>query len=472
MQAGRGRYPMDRQQSASDSSTPPLPTLPRRVPADGRLGRLAPDTAPQRDAIDDFCRASRPWALRQAKRTYRHLPVALREQAVDRAYNELRTRTPGSTERRVLDRELADRLTESLRHVHVGWCLHESGALLGREGVEPAEPEVRRDGLAAFIDGGLGGLERAILQLEIGAGRDTRTSRAALRLHPRAYTQQREAGFSKLRDAISAQVIGRACAQHVAGVVDAAMGNRTAMEELATGGRRCRSCAREAHGLRSVLHERLAVAPWPLVIKPAGLLAAKAGALGAIFGGKSAGVGGAGALVASSGGGAGSLAAGVLAITALATGTAAVVGGDAATPRERAAGHTPAARTSAPATTKTSRTTAKPVATTERRGSTRARVRPVRQNRGSGTPAPVATAPATASAGATAAPAQPASEPSQSRGAVGTVTKPVTDAVDATVKPVTDSLPEPVASPVQGLVDDATKAVGDTTKAVDTLLNP
>src|SRR3712207_6399712 len=136
-----------------------------------------------------------------------------RSQAIDRAFTELRTRTPSSLERRALAAELAERLTESLRHVHVGWCLNESSALLRREGTEPVQPEVRREELAHFVDDGLGGLERAVLQLEIGAGRDTRTSRAALRLSPRQYSQHRDAGLSKLRDAISAQVIGRACDQ-------------------------------------------------------------------------------------------------------------------------------------------------------------------------------------------------------------------------------------------------------------------
>ena len=126
--------------------------------------------------------------------------------------------------------ELAERLTESLRHVHVGWCLNESSALLRREGTEPVQPEVRRDGLADFVDEGLGGLERAVLQLEIGAGRDTRTARAALRLGPRQYTAHREAGLSKLRDAISAQILGRACDQHAGSVVAAATGDRQAMD--------------------------------------------------------------------------------------------------------------------------------------------------------------------------------------------------------------------------------------------------
>src|SRR3712207_8540832 len=66
-----------------------------------------------------------------------------RSQAIDRAFTELRTRTPSSLERRALAAELAERLTESLRHVHVGWCLNESSALLRRERSEEHTSELQ-----------------------------------------------------------------------------------------------------------------------------------------------------------------------------------------------------------------------------------------------------------------------------------------------------------------------------------------
>jgi hypothetical protein len=464
---------MDNQPSA-DSSITPSPTLPRRgVPVDADLARFSPLTAPEREAIDSFCRDSRPWALRQARRAYRHLPDSLREQAVDRALTEMRTRTPTSVERRALAAELATRLTEALRHVHVGWCLNESSALLRREGTEPVQPEVHREDLANFVDQGLGGLERAVLQLEIGAGRDTRSARAALRLHPRQYSQQREAGLSKLRDAISAQVIGRACDQHVSSIVAAATGDRTAMESLSAGPRRCRYCAREAQGLRSVLHERLAIAPWPVAFKPAGLLAAKLGALGALFGGKGVGGGATVAALGSGGGSGATMAASVLAAAALATGTAAVVGHHS-TPRERLAGHgasalsagTPAghttrnvvagaaARPAATAKAKTHR-----AATRVHRHHTAARHR---SHANASTPAP-----ATAAATAVAATAGSTS----SSGAVSAAAKPVVDAVKDTTDKITSKLPSKVAAPVQTVVDTVGKTVGDVGKTVDGLLH-
>jgi hypothetical protein len=466
---------MDHPPAADSSIT--TPTLPHRgVPVDAQVPRFSALTAPDRELIDAFCRDSRPWALRQARRSYRHLPESLREQAVERAFTELRTRTPTSLERRALAAELAERLTESLRHVHVGWCLNESSALLRREGTEPVQPEVRRDELATFVDEGLGGLERAVLQLEIGAGRDTRTSRAALRLHPRQYSQHREAGLSKLRDAVSAQVIGRACDQHVTNVVAAALGDRSAMDSLSAGARRCRFCAREAQGLRSVLHERLAVAPWPVAIKPAGLLAAKLGALGAIFGSKGVGTGaGAGAVAASAGGSGATMAASVLAAAALATGTVAVVGHDA-TPRESVAGHqvrteqivtrpaASSASTNASTTSKADAKAAKHKASRASRKQRRAARRKANRDQG----------PTTSSAGTTAT-TTTASAPttgSSSGGAVTTAAKPVTDAVRDTTSQVTSKLPPVAGKPVQDTVDSVTDTVDDVTGAVDGLLKP
>ncbi len=387
---------------------------------------------------------------------------------MERAFTELRTRTPASLERRALAAELADRLTESLRHVHVGWCLNESSALLRREGTEPVQPEVRREELADFVDDGLGGLERAVLQLEIGAGRDTRTSRAALRLHPRQYLQHRESGLSKLRDAISAQILGRACDQHVGKVVDAALGDRTAMDTLSSGTSRCRYCAREAQGLRSVLHERLAVAPWPIAIKPAGLLAAKVGALGAVFGGNGAGVGaGAGGLAATSGVGA-SAAATVLAVAALATGAAAVIGQDVA-PRDSAvkSGATESAAAKKPVSdaaqaTGASGTTAKSERATERRMRAARR----RGNRGGPGSADTTTAAPTTSTAITASTGSSAA----TSGAVANATKPVTDAVRSAGDNVASRLPPVAGNTVKKTTDAVGNTVDDATQLVDDLL--
>ncbi len=450
---------------------PPV-TPPRRgLPASARVSRFSPLNAPEREAIEAFCVEMVPWSLRQAKRSYRHLPDHLREQAVDRAMLELRARGPRSMDRRGLTAELARLLTGSLRHVHLGWCLNESSALLRRD-LAPMPGEVPRQALAAFVDSGLGGLERAVLQLEIGAGRDSRTTRAALRLGPREYARHREEGLSKLRDAVGAQVAGRVCRQHVSSVVSAATGDRAAAHGLGRGSGRCRSCAREAEGMRSVLLERLAVAPWPLAIAPGGLLGVKLGVLGALFGKTATGAG-----IATSVGSGATTAATVLTAAALATGTAAVVG-NTETPRERAGQHglshsgAPAARVVS-AASGTAKATAGATGRRTLTGVTRAATRKNPTRHGAETlratvrhnASPVAKAPIVA-----VAPAAPATTPPTPAGGTS---KPVDDTVAGvrdTVQHVTSQLPPAVAKPVDDTLRRAQDTVDQLTKTVDGLL--
>jgi hypothetical protein len=228
--------------------------------------------------------------MKQARRAYRHLPTELHEQGYDQAAVALRTAAaPSALDRRSLYAELARHLDEELQRIHGGWCLNQSR-------VSPTAPVDAPPGtqqsVTAFLEEGLGGLERAVLQLEIGAGRDTSTVRAALRLGPRQYARHRELGLGKLRGAIAGGLNGRVCDQHLESVTMAATGDRDAAERLASGPGRCRSCAREATALQRLLQQRLALAPWPLAIKPLSALAAKAGSVGALFGGKSIAGGG------------------------------------------------------------------------------------------------------------------------------------------------------------------------------------
>lgn len=483
------RISADRSMLSGPAAPAPAPPW-LGLPIDAGLSRFSPVGAAEREAIDAFCAETRPWALRQAKRSYGHLPVALREQAVDRALQELRKRAPRSIDRRTLTAELADLLTESLRHVHGGWYLTESRAQPHRVDLESVTAEAARDDLGGFLGKGLGGLERAVLQLEIGAGRDSRTTRAALRLGPIQYALHRRQGLSKLRDAVASRVIGRACDQHVSSVVAAATGDRYAMYGLASGPDRCRACAREAQGMRGILQERLAVAPWPLAIKPAGLLVAKLAAVGALLGGKSAagGTGFAAALGASVGTGAGATAT-VLAAATLATGTASVVDGGASPRPPAVRHHARVARAPGPrATPEPAKTVATaPASTTAvpkafrtlaaaarkadgHRAVGGAQRFPVkhrgRPSPGSGTPAP--------DAPATATPAVPA-VPENPTAGVSPVKKTIEEATDnvrQTVDQVTSQLPQPVAKPV----DDAVAVVQDTveqvTNTVDGLLIP
>ena len=429
-----------------------MPDPGARAPAPRRFSALG---APERAVVDTFLDDARPWAARRAARAYGHLPVELREQAIDGACLELRTASPPSLDRRTLYGHLAEALTRALREAHTGWCLNH--AAYGSRFAEPAGETTPADRpLAAFVDEGLGGMERAVLQLEIGAGRDTATARAALRLGPRQYRHHRDEGLAKLRGAIGGIVRGRVCDDHLQSVTLAATGDREAAASLSAGADRCRSCAREATSVRRVLGGRLALAPWPLVIKPAGMLTAKLGALGAMATGKATGAGALGAAGAAKG------VAAVLLTAALATGSAATVSGSEGEDR--------AAKASSPVVADESSQRPRTAASPRRpsRGARRraaAESEPARRARPRPTRATVAPEVTTT---ASPAPFAPAAEPPLSETVTDTVDKTVKD-LRKTVDDTTAKLP-PVPSKDRTL--DVQKTVEDVTGAVGGLLAP
>lgn len=429
-------------------------------------GRFSPLNAPQRALLEDFLAEARPWAMRQARRGYRHLPAELHEQAYDQTVAALRSAVdPSGLDRRKLYGVLAERLDEELRRIHVGWCLNH-GAARGGSRTGPAAPleAPAAAPLTAFLEEGLGGLERAVLQLEIGAGRNTHTVRAALRLGPRQYARHRELGLAKLRGAITGGLRGQVCDQHLDAVTLAATGDRSAADQLASGPSRCRSCAREAAGLARVLQQRLALAPWPFAIKPAGLLVAKLGAAGALFGGKTAGgVGGAGLA------GTGSS---VKIVAALVASAAVATGGIAAVePESGPAGATSAATARTAAATATTAPVPRRAATTTataepRRARSERRRRAARRERPRPeTRSPVTTtAPAEAAPAATA-PAAPAARPLEPvRETVGGVRR--------TVDRVKAKLPVKTPPVVDQVTDGLDRTVDDVTGVLDSLLAP
>lgn len=431
-------------------------------------GRFSPLNAPQRALVEGFTAEAERWAMRQARRSYRHLPAELQEQAFDQAVIALRTSAPAALDRRTLYAELAERLDEELRRIHIGWCLNQTRAERPQAGTAPAEPTaVSRHPITGFIEESLGGLERAVLQLELGAGRDSHTVRAALRLGPRQYARHREIGLGKLRGAIAGGLSGQVCAQHLDSVTMAATGDRDAASRLDSGPGRCRACAREAATLRRLLQQRLALAPWPLAIKPAGAIAAKLGALGALFGGK--GATGAGAIGLGGAGGATSakVVAAVVASAAIASGGIATVEGSDL-PAKSAAAAASAARTApvaaAPAPLRRATTTSR----SERRAATRKR-RAAQRNDGAQPAQPASTAPIQTAAYPPATGA-PVTTTGSGPAATGPVGKTV-DEVKSTVGKVTGKLPVKVPA-----VDDAVPALdpalGGVTGVVDGLLKP
>lgn len=394
--------------------------------------------------------------MRQARRSFRHLPPELHDQGFDQAGLTLRTSAPSGMDRRALYADLARHLDDELRQIHVGWCLNQAQV--------PAEAPPSETGpsaqqpIASFIEDGLGGLERAVLQLELGAGRDTSTVRAALRLGPNQYARHREMGLGKLRGAITGSLRGRVCDQHLDAVTLAATGDRGAADRLASGPGRCRACAREASGLRRVLQQRLALAPWPFVIKPAGAIAAKLGALGAVVSGKGAGGLGAGFGAASGA----KVVAGVVAAAANTAGSiAAVESGDpkkGAAPAAQAVGDSASAAAQqgnrAPA--------AVPAAggTAARRSRAAAKRKRTRRDE--------AAAVATATAQTQAQKQHPTSPEPAGQSKPSHAVRKAIDSVKKTVDDVTGT----VAPKVDEMVPGAGQAVDDVTGTVDDLLAP
>jgi hypothetical protein len=429
-------------------------------------GRFSPLNAPQRALVDAFLAEARPWAMRQARRSFRHLPAELHEQSYENAALTLRTREPSGLDRRALYADLARHLDDELRRIHVGWCLNQAKVPTQAPPSETG-PSVQQP-IASFVEDGLGGLERAVLQLELGAGRDTSTARAALRLGPGQYARHREMGLGKLRGAITGSLRGRVCHQHLDAVTLAATGDRGAADRLASGPERCRSCAREASGLRRVLQQRLALAPWPFVIKPAGAIAAKLGALGAVVTGK-------GTIGAGLGTGFAGAASGAKVVTGLVAAAAIASGGIAAVESEDAGRvAAPAAQAAgAPATTAQAASGAR--ATVPAAGGTAARksTRRAAAKRRKARRKQVATA-ATAAAQADAQAQHPTSPEPVSSPAEPKLTDTVRETVDGVRKTVDDVTGKvaPSVRKVDEIVPGVDKAVDNLTGTVGNLLTP
>jgi hypothetical protein len=385
----------------------------------------------------------------------------------------MRTGAPRELDRRSLYADLAERLDEELRRIHIGWCLNQArvSTPASTPEVAPAEPNsTTGHSVTGFIEDALGGLERAVLQLELGAGRDSSTARAALRLAPRQYARHRELGLGKLRGAISGSLSGKVCGQHLEAVTLAATGDRDAAEGLASGPARCRACAREAAGLRRVLQQRLALAPWPFVIKPAGVIAAKLGAIGALLGGKGAAGSGAGFAGAGSAGGAKVVAA-VIATAAVATGGIAAVEHEndpaaikrtaaaaVSAPVKKAAATRPATSTAATSTTRSRTERRRAAADIRKKAATPTTSKPANS--------PVTTATGTGETSSTSTSTTTASRPKPA--------DPVRKAVENvknTVDKVTGKLPVKLPT-VDEVAPGLTPTVDGVTGTVDDLLTP
>ena len=432
--------------------------------------------------MEAFLVEAKPWALRQARKRFPHIPQDLYEDVYQQACIEMWQRGPTSTDKRSMYAYLAKVLNGTLGRTHKSWVhdhaqlTHEDGEpiALPDSGPEPDSQYDRRHLnalLSELMNRRLLAPEKAVLQLQLGAGLDPEQVREALDMTPRQYKRRRSEGLEKLRSAIDDYLQGRVCEDHAGLLAMAATGDLPAgsAEQLQLHAHleHCGACRGEIRRLRSTVAQRFAFAPWPIAITAPGMLAAKGGILGSLFGGAKAG-----------GLGAAKLAATAATVAVVAGGGAVALTSDddsAPSVRETSA---PAAATATPEATRGKAATGT-TSRSERRRSQRRERRSDRNGRRDarhgGDTATGGTTPAGADTAATT------TSPASGGNAVTDVTNGVTDAVRDTTgavrdttRGITENLPAlPAPTPdVQGAVDGVTGAVDDVTGAVDGVLNP
>ena len=424
---------------------------------------------------------AKPWALRQARRRFPHIPQDLYEDVYQQACIEMWQRGPTSTDKRSMYAYLAKVLNGTLGRAHKSWVhdhaqlTHEDGEPIALADSTP-EPDSQYDRrhlnalLSELMNRRLLAPEKAVLQLQLGAGLDPDQVRAALDMTPRQYKRRRSEGLEKLRGALDDYLHGRVCEDHAGLLAMAATGDLPAgsAEQLHAHLEHCGACRAEIRRLRSTVAARFAFAPWPVAITAPGLLATKAGALGALFGGGTKAGGGLSAA---------KLAATAATVAALAGGTGAVIAAsDDPEPVRSAPVSAPAASTPA--------ASASPAATASDRRAERREERQAqsRRERNGGAKGGVSGVGSGSGSDASADAAPAASAPASAGGDVvrdvaGGVTDTVRDttgAVRDVTRGVTENLPAlPVPTPdVPGAVDDVTGAVDGVTEGVDGLLGP
>lgn len=422
--------------------------------------------------MEAFLAEAKPWALRQARKRFPHIPDDLYEDVYQQACMEMWQRGPNSLDKRSLYAYLAKVMNGTLGRAHKSW-VHDHGQLTHDDGEPIAlpdsgpEPDSQYDRrhlnalLSELMNRRLLAPEKAVLQLQLGAGLDPDQVRQALDMTPRQYKRRRSEGLEKLRGALDDYLNGRVCEDHAGLLAMAASGELPAgsAEQLHAHLEHCGGCRAEIRRLRSTVRARFAFAPWPLAIAAPGWLATKLAGVGSAIGVKGA----------ASGAGAAKLAATAATVAAIAGGAAlATQSGDEpvsdAAPASATEPAEPAA--SAPVATSTEKASGRKNSSARKRAERR---RERRERR--------------AASGAPAADDRNASSPAPAApgNAVSGLTGPVTDTVRDTTgkvrevtKDVQEKLPVlPVPTPdLGGVVDGTTGAADGVTDAADGLLNP
>lgn len=416
---------------------------------DARAGEIS---ILQRRRVESFLIEARPWAMRQARKKYPHLPDDLYEDVFQQACVEMLRGNPRASDRPGLYAYLSRVLTGVLGRVHKQWC-HQHVDLDDDENpVELADPSFTPDDdvdnrqlgavLNELMNRRLLAPERAVLQLQIGVGLDPDQVKEALGMSDRQYKRRRYEGVQKLRESLEDYMSGRVCAEHSERIVMAASGELGAggIEELNAHLAHCGGCRAEVRDLRRNVRGRFALAPWPLVISAPGLLAAKAAAVVAVVKGSGSG---AGAFSAAK------LAAAAVAVTAAAGGgVLAATSGDDRPPA--AVAPAPAGVSSAPAGTTGTATPASSVKKAKKKAGAERKAKRRRSSVTGGAAAP-STAAAPATGGGTTSGGAPAVG-GQVTDTLSKAVEGVRDTTRKTVDEVQGALPV-LPAPVQQGVD-------------------
>lgn len=257
-----------------------------------RTGR--PVDPRRRARIEAFLLEARPWALKQARRRFPHIPNDLYEDVYQQACIEMLQRGPDSTDTRSMYAYLARVLAGVLGRTHKGWVndnlqlTMDDGEPIPLADTSTEEPEVHSDRkqlnslLSELMNRRLLAPEKAVLQLQLGHGLDPDQVRAALDMTPRQYKRRRAEGLEKLRLALDDYLSGKVCEEHAGLLALAATGELPAgsAEQLQIQAHleHCGGCRAEVRQLKTAVLGRFAIAPWPVAIAAPGLLAAKASA--------------------------------------------------------------------------------------------------------------------------------------------------------------------------------------------------
>jgi RNA polymerase sigma factor (sigma-70 family) len=422
----------------------------------------------QRRRVESFLVEARPWALRQARRKYPHLPSDLYEDVYQQACVEMLRGNPRASDRPGLYAYLSRVLTGVLGRVHKQWCHQHVDLDDDAHPIELADNSFSPDDtvdnrqlsavLNELMNRSLLAPERAVLQLQIGVGLDPDQVKEALGMSDRQYKRRRYEGVQKLRESLEDYMSGRVCAEHASSIALAASGELSAggLEQLNAHLAHCGGCRAEIRDLRHTVRSRLALSPWPLLISAPSILATKAAAVVAVVkgGGLLGGVKGAAAVLAASA----AVAGGAIAVTS---------GGDE---KPAPAGPATAAPAAAGQPASTSTSASKPAGAKEPDKDTQGSTGTAKDRTPASGSGNAAVTPASTGSGGSAQ--QPANAPDAAAGSdLGKTVKDTTGKVNDTIRDTVETVRDTTQGAVDQIQQTAPELPAPADKTVDKVQN-